>query len=329
MIRMRKLTYLCSLMTCSALPNALFASEFNPLNSRFSSPIENLFNLPAMSETQLLSSGQQRVQLKAEVVSSAVTMDQKSELVRFDGETWRLTPSWAMGFDGGWQITAEFPLMRHSSGFLDNSIDKWHEVFNFREGSRDDFPRNELVYGYQNGSTTDYLITDDEDGLGDLRLQVSKTLSEETPITLHLHIKAPTGDEDKLMGSGSWDVGISASYLKTALFEVESLAFAAEVGQHYLGDSDQVRNQKNYLTTLHTGVFWAVIPNVTLKAQLESHTKVSESELEPIESEALQTSLGVTWITESQHQWELAFTEDIKTDSTADVTFYLEWGIYF
>ncbi|WP_386714703.1 DUF3187 family protein [Litoribrevibacter euphylliae] len=327
MIRMRTIPYLFSLTTVSFTTFSLSAiaqAEVNPINSRFSSPIESLFNLPGMSETHLLDSGQTKARVKVEVVSNAVTMDNAPEVVRFDGETWRLTPSWSMGFDNGWQASAELPIVRHSSGFLDNSIDKFHEVFNFREGSRDDFPRNELVYGYQNGSDLDYIIQGSENGIGDLRLQLSKSFTD-SPFIVHLHLKAPTGDEDKLMGSGSWDAGASVSYLKTQIFEIDTLSFAAELGQHYLGDAEQIRNQKKHVTTLHTGIFWEAIPDVILKGQLESHSKLSESNLEPVESEALQLTLGLTLYTASSHQWDIAISEDLKTDSTADVTFFVEW----
>lgn len=328
MIRMRTIPYLFSF---AALPISSFiqAAEINPINSRFSSPIEGLFNIPGMSETQLLPTGQQKVGLKAEVVSNAVTMDNSTEIVRFDGETWRLTPTWAMSFKEGWQISAELPFIRHSSGFLDNSIDKFHEIFNFREGSRDDFPRNELVYGYQNGNDLDYLIQSSEEGIGDLRVQLSKTFDEDSPFIVHLHLKAPTGNEDKLMGSGSWDFGASVSYLKPQLLEVDSLSFAAELGQHYLGNADQVRNQKKHVTTLHTGIFWEATSHVTLKGQLESHTKLSESNLEPIESEALQLTLGLTLKTAGSQQWDIALSEDLKTDSTADITFFVEWSTLY
>ncbi|GLQ29782.1 DUF3187 family protein [Litoribrevibacter albus] len=326
MIRMRKIPYLVSLLSCTALASICQGADLNPINSRFSSPIEGLFNIPGMSEIQLLSSGQQKAGVKAEVVSNAVTMNDGAEIVRFDGETWRLTPTWSMGFDDGWQVSAELPLIRHSSGFLDNAIDKWHEIFNFREGSRDDFPRNELVYGYQNDNSVDYLITSSENGVGDLRLQLSKSFADELPFVLHFYLKAPTGDEDKLMGSGSWDLGTSLSYIKPQLFDIESLSLAAEVGQHYLGETDQVRNQKQHLTTLHAGLFWEAFSGFTLKSQLESHSKLAESSVEPAESEALQLTLGASITAMESQQWDIAFSEDVKTDSTADVTFFVEWS---
>jgi len=317
------------LFSTAMFTNHATANSMQPISSHFSSPVENLFNIPSFSETDLLSSQKQSFTLRLEAVSNAVAMDNASEAVRFDGETWRLTPNWEMSLAENWQLSVELPLIRHTGGFLDNAIDQWHDVFNFREGSRGNFDRNELVYGYSQSNTTDFLLTNSENGLGDLKIKLSHRLPIELPLTLHMHLKAPTGDEDDLMGSGAWDAGLSISYLKKELFNIETLSASIEAGQHYLGDSDQIRNQKHHLSTLYGALFWNFYQGFTAKAQLEGRSQLSDSDLEPIGSEGLQTTLGLTWNSSDNSYWDFAFVEDIKTDSTADVTFLTSWTTEF
>ncbi len=321
----KKLIGSLSIIIASIHSTAALSSQYSPLPSRFSSPIEGLFNIPSFSETELQDKSG-KFGIRVEAISSAVTMTNAQEAVRFDGETWRATPLWSYKISDEWQASFELPIIHHSSGFLDNSIDKFHETFQLRDGSRDDFDRNELVYGYSNQGNTDYLLTSSETDIGDLRVKLSHSLPFEAPLALHVHLKAPTGDEKSLMSSGSWDAGLSLSYLKKDLLSIPSLAASLEFGEHYLSNSDQIRNQNNWLTTLNGGLFWNVIKPVTLKGQLEARTALADSELEPIGGEALQITLGLSWQTSSESVWDFALVEDIKTDSTSDVTFLAQWS---
>ncbi|GAA3932331.1 DUF3187 family protein [Litoribacillus peritrichatus] len=323
---MNKLATTLGTLTLLTQSANLYAESQEPIQSHFSSPIEGLFNIPSFSGTNIQAEGSKQFALRAEIISNAVAMSNSKESVRFDGETWRLTPRWRYGFKENWQFSLELPLIRHTSGFLDSSIDTFHETFQLREGSRDDFDRNELLYGYSNQGSLDYRLTDNTNGIGDLKLKISHQLPTNMPLTAHIHLKAPTGDEDDLMSSGSWDTGLSLSYLKPALFNVESLTTALEAGQHYLSSSDQVRHQNNWMTTLNAGLFWGISESVTLKSQLEAHTAIADSDLEPLGSEALQLTAGVTWQSSPDTAWDFALIEDIRTDSTSDASFLVEWS---
>jgi hypothetical protein len=251
-------------------------------------------------------------------------MSKPGEAVRFDGETWRITPNWKYGINDHWQLSIELPFIHHTNGFLDNAIDQWHQVFNFREGSRDDFARNELIYGYARNGNTEFLISSNETGIGDTRLKLSHTLYTQPLITSHFHLKAPTGHQSKLMSSGQWDAGLSLSALFQEILH-PSINFSIEAGQHYLGKSQQLTQQESWLTTLNTGLFCSLSQNWALKAQLEAHTQLTKSQLEPMSSDALQLTIGTSWMMSESNALDIAFTEDIRTDSTSDVTFLIEW----
>lgn len=302
---------------------AYSSSLVEPIPSRFSSPAEDLFNIPAFSGAQVLKEGQSRYSLQAEITSNAVVMNNANETVRFDGETWRLIPQWQFGLSDNLNFTVSLPLKRHSTGELDSFIDDFHNAFNLRDGSRDDFENDQLVYGYvTTGNQSDFLITDSKEGIGDLTTKLSYMNPFDLPFTAHLHIKAPTGDEDDLMGSGGWDFGLTASYQDGFS---DQLFWAVEAGGHRLGESDQIRDQEDWLATANAGIFWKVITPITLKLQLESRSALSASELEPLGDPALQLTTGLT-VKFRHHQFDAALIEDIKTDSTSDATFLLRWA---
>jgi hypothetical protein len=119
-------------------------------------------------------------------------------------------------------IEAELPILRFSGGFLDPAIEHFHSNFGFPDDSRPAFRKNITeVFLYVDRQ---FLHLGPNDiggaGLGDLvlsskfRLFSGKRSNGWPIITARAAIKLPTGDPQKLYGSGSMDYGLHLAATK-------------------------------------------------------------------------------------------------------------------
>jgi hypothetical protein len=127
-----------------------------------------------------------------------------------DGETLRAVVSVSWGAAPGVEIGIEIPLLRHGGGFLDPAIDWYHDRFGFPEGGRPAFDQGLFHAGYV-GDGDGFLLTDGASGLGDIVVSAKagflKTPDAKAWLSGSVAVKLPTGDPDRLLGSGSADVG--------------------------------------------------------------------------------------------------------------------------
>jgi hypothetical protein len=133
-----------------------------------------------------------------------------------DGETMRVVLDGGIGVGERLELGAEIPLISHSGGFLDSAIDSYHDRFNLPDGGRTAFARDRYRAGYVGDGQSVFLDKGTSGlGLGDIVL-TGRTLllrgRRSIPsIAASLSVKLPTGDPDRLFGSGGTDYGASLS----------------------------------------------------------------------------------------------------------------------
>lgn len=137
------------------------------------------------------------------------------DLFLFDTETERWSWSVLYGLSDAVMLEAELPLLRFGDGFLDPVIEHFHSAFGFPDDSRPDFRRNTSEAFLYVDRQFLYFRPDDLDGigLGDLVLSSKFRLlrgGRVWPMLMtRVAIKLPTGDPQKLRGSGSVDYGLN------------------------------------------------------------------------------------------------------------------------
>jgi hypothetical protein len=127
-----------------------------------------------------------------------------------DGETLRATVRASWGAAPWLELGAEVPFLRHGAGMMDSAIDWYHDRFNFPDGGRPAFRRDLYQAGYV-GDGEAFLLTRGGSGIGDIVVSAKARLlgahGAEPWLSGSIAYKLPTGDPDRLMGSGSADVG--------------------------------------------------------------------------------------------------------------------------
>jgi hypothetical protein len=131
-----------------------------------------------------------------------------------DGETMRVVLDAGIGVGSRFEVGAEVPLISHSGGFLDSAIDSYHDRFNLPDGGRTAFARDRFRAGYIGDGESIFFDRGTAGiGLGDIVLTGKALLlrgRRSTPtISASFSVKLPTGDPDRLRGSGGTDYGAS------------------------------------------------------------------------------------------------------------------------
>lgn len=129
-----------------------------------------------------------------------------------DGETLRTVLDARVGIARRLEVGIEVPFLSHGRGFMDRSIDSFHDRFSLPDGGRTGFAHGEFRAGYVGNGETVYF--DEPPGgfrLGDIVVSVTGALATQRgrmpAVSASLSAKLPTGNFKVLHGSGSADYG--------------------------------------------------------------------------------------------------------------------------
>lgn len=287
-----------------------------PFQIRDQNPLLTGFELPPALPAQWDENERWRFDAQFAWSSSAIVQAGPRETLIVDGETQELRFSIGRALPRGYFVQAELPYRRTRGGILDDFIDEWHDTFGLSEGMRPYLPQDALQITYRYDGTTLLDVRSAREGFGDMTVRFGKRISA-APLTAWLSVKLPTGDSDRLTGSGSIDA--SAALAFESSFADRYTVFA-QAGASYLGDGDRwSQRQRNLVASGLVGL-GAAFGNLTLALQLDAHTAVFDSHQEFL-GDATMLSIGGTYA--FADGWDLSFAavEDIAVDSTADVVF--------
>ena len=121
-----------------------------------------------------------------------------SEAIVLDAETVNLGLRGSVRL-GGWLLEADVPYITHSGGGLDGFIDDWHDFTGLPTGGREQAPRDRLLIRYERDGQAVIDLQQATGGLGDIQLGVARPVGQ---TVVRMAVKLPTGDADKLTGSG-------------------------------------------------------------------------------------------------------------------------------
>jgi len=253
--------------------------------------------------------------------STALVQEHGNEALLVDAETreTRLTLQGSFMDTGiGWQI--QLPYRYTGGGNLDSFIDRWHDLFGLQDGARSALPRDQIGIAYTRAGTRRLNIDSSAGGLADIQVAIGYELPTATPLTAWLTIKLPTGDADRLTGSGATDVSLLLAGQRRLSDRWSVFGQAAAT---YLGDGDLLPDQQRSLVwSGMAGVSVATWGNLSLKAQIDAHTAAYDSDLDFL-SDAVVLTIGGDYRFTSGWRLELGVSEDIAVEHSPDVVFAL------
>ena len=248
--------------------------------------------------------------------STAIMQERGDEALLVDAETReaRLTVQSSLTHTRfAWQL--QLPYRYTGGGSLDSFIDSWHDTFGLPDGARSALPSDRIGIAYTRAGTRRLNIDSSASGLGDIQA----ALGYEFPLlTAWLTIKLPTGDADKLTGSGSTDVSLVLAG-QHGLGERWSV-FGQAAATH-LGEGDLLSDrQRSVVWSGMAGVGVQVWRGLSLKAQIDAHTAVYDSDLDYL-SDAVVLTVGGDYLFQSGWRLDLGVSEDLAVEHSPDVVF--------
>lgn len=285
------------------------------------SPVAGLVAFPAMRSAEVKAGWQ--VDVNTAVASHFALQTGEDESVFFDGETTRFSLSAEYGFAPDWSARITLPWVSHDEGFLDGTINSWHDFFGMNDNGRSDFPKDQFRYQYS-GPESAFDLNEGTSGVGDVRAEVNYVLHRGAGrmATAALGYKFASGDEDEFHGSGGGDVFAAIRFSGKHMSGLP-LTWHGQLGYTRAGSSDILGpEQRQDLMFVGLGFDWRIAENWSLLAQYDGHSAVVDSNLDATgEGGAAMLSFGTRWRFAREWALDLNVIEDIKVESAPDVTF--------
>ena len=307
-------------------PATSCADLFEPFSTSNLNPFVQMYGVPATRSAHQAADGDFNWHLQTEVANNFTDGLGDTESISLDGETWRTTLSLRYGLTERWELALDVPYIRHDGGFMDSFIEDWHGWFGLPNGGREDVLDDQLAYLYRLDGVTRVDLRDSVSGIGDVRLSVGYLMGEEgdKSWSVRAGVKLPTGEADDLTGSDSTDVYMSLHLSDGSLFSHEDWYFHGSLGLMVPGDGDIIEEKlEDYVVFGSTTVAWHTFERVALKAQLDFHSALYDSELKELDEFAVQLVLGGSVTLGKNLLLDISVSEDIVTDASPDVVFQL------
>lgn len=304
------------------------AALLDPFSSSNQNPLVAIYGLPVAGSAEVLESGGGRFELRSELASSGSWSQQDNESVLLDGETTRMTLTLQYGLRENLEVGVEIPYVLHRDGFLDDLIIDWHNFFQLPQGDRKTLPRDRLHYRYQRNDNNLLDMQEEADGFGDLRVLGGMQLWQEDSgdtkqaLALRASLKLPTGDADKLTGSGSTDLALWLSGSLQSPAKDRGLFAAA--GVLFLSEGDVLPAQQRQIVPFGTlGGGWQPWQGLALKLQFDAQGAFyKDSALREL-SRSVQLVMGGTLGLTAATELDISFSEDLLVNSAPDIVFQL------
>jgi len=251
--------------------------------------------------------------------STALTQQAGAEALIVDAETREARLTLQAPLSKRFAFQLQLPYRYTGAGNLDGFIDGWHDAFGLPEGARSDLPSDAINITYIRG-TRGLSMTSSVSGLGDAQASLGYDVvaSEASALSAWLSVKLPTGDSDKLTGSGATDVSLTLAGER----RVDAWCVFGQAAVTWLGEGDLLPyRQRSVVWSGLAGVSGRVWQGLSLKAQVDAHTAAFDSELDFL-NEAIVLTVGGDYRFASGWLMNIGVSEDIAVEHSPDVVFF-------
>lgn len=305
------------------------ANQAVPFQTRDQSPLSLIYGLPAPTAADIATQASLATIWSANISNSLIVDRAGDEFLMIDGETYEADLTLAYGMGNHWALHIKLPFIAHSSGNLDRPIEKYHDWLGLSQGNRLLYPRDRLLFFYQRNGIEHLHLDRRQNGLGDIQLITGRQIrsSEHSAYSIWAGVKLPTGDSNKLTGSGALDVSVWGAGRRMLN---EKWHLYGTAGVLFLGGGDILPElQEDTVFFGSLGAQWEYWRTVTIKAQLEWHTGFYKDTGARFLGDVLQLTFGPTWEISPKLFFDFAVSEDIKEEASPDVNFNLSLRVLY
>jgi Protein of unknown function (DUF3187) len=223
-------------------------------------------------------------------------------------------------------IGIEVPYLWHESGGLDGFVKRWHDWFGFPNHLRDLVDDDRIDFRYADAGTLLLDNRQNQRGIGDIRLTAGWQWQRDatTAKALRVAVKLPTGDPQRLTGSGGTDIalGLVADY--SALGGNPRWSSFYRAHAVLVGKPDTLGERaRRVIGQASGGVSFRAFERLTLSAQATLRSQAYDSNLRLLGDPAVLLNVGGTIRLAERLRLAIAVGEDVRVDTAPDVTIAL------
>jgi hypothetical protein len=313
------------LSLCALLARAVGAEEFTgygPLPVRNYQPVELIFLGMPFERAQTLRPGTFAIHLDS-AESNEIATEQGNTQAVLKFETNRTVLGGTVGLLPGLEVGLDVPMISRFGGFLDPFIDSVEDFFGTTNSERSLFPNNSFGgFNVQRGDTVLFNGKDQQFELGDIWASAKYEVwhPQGWPLlALRGAIKAPTGREGGVFGSGKPDFGLGAAAEHQLL---SWLMLYANLDLVYpVGPITPAKLTLNPIVTEQVAAEVYVGWNVSLLVQQQTYTSpMHGTGTQILDGTAVDLSAGLNWMMKPI-LFQLGFVDNISGVATdADFT---------
>ena len=284
------------------------------------SPMASLVALPSQRSADIREG--LSVTLHSDIATHFVSQARSDDAVFFDGETQRHSLGLRWGISSDWEFSAVLPFTKHSGGFTDGYVNRWHDFFGMPDGGRSEVPEDQLRYQFSSPQL-ESTLADAASGLGDVTLELTYMGERQRDLQIAYAVgyKASTGDISDWTGSGSSDLYGVARFSGAHRSELP-LYWHGQLGVTVVGDSSLLGPEKqDWVWFAGLSAEWYLNERWALIGQIDSHSPLLDSPLDAVGEPAAMLSLGLRRKLNSKWAIDISFAEDIVVESAPDIIF--------
>jgi hypothetical protein len=305
---------------CATLLLATSIASAEPFPTRDQNPLLAGFGLPTPMPARIGHEGDWSVAADLNWASTALIQARGAETLVFDAETREMRVTLRHALSDRFALHLQVPYRYTGGGSLDSVIDTFHDVSGTPSGDRPVLPSDQINIQYTRLGVTQLNIASSSSGLADIQAGIGWMLAKTSTsaLTTWLDIKLPTGDADKLTGSGATDVSLIIAGERQLTGRWSTFG---QVAGTWLGEGDLLTSQqRSLLWSGLAGIEWQAWRDLSLKVQLDAHTAAFDSNLGLL-SEPLILTAGGGYHLLSGWQLDFGLSEDITPGKSPDVVF--------
>jgi hypothetical protein len=316
------------LLAIACLPRPALGDDlaFDAFPLRSHNPFLQVYGLPPFATHELVAPDGIDINVAFDIANDMDDADRLGEVLVIDAELRTLNLSIRRRVSERFEIGLDVPYLDFSGGFLDRVIYDFHDLVGLSNSTRDG--PNDLfqLYMEKNGVTL-FDATKPSSGIGDLQVSAALKLGN---ATLRASVKAPTGDPDKLTGSGAVDlaVGLYAG-AATTVFD-RRLSCSGFAGVLALGDGDVLPTlQRSAVPYAGLALRWRATARLSLATQVYAQGPYLDAALDELGGNTFQLAFGGDYRFPAQRLLlRFAIAEDIAAAAAPDFAAHLSLRKY-
>jgi hypothetical protein len=284
------------------------------------SPIAALIGIPSQRIADIREG--LSVTAHTDFATHFVAQTSNNEQLFFDGESQRQSLRVRWGLSPTWAVSATLPVTRHSGGFIDSYVNRWHNAFGMSDGGRSAVPEDQIRYQFD-GQTQGVSLDRSASGRNDLTFELAHRAEwqKDLQIAYAIGYKASTGSVDEWTGSGASDVYSVARFSGAHQSDLP-FYWHGQLGVTHVGSSPLLGpRQKEWIGFGGLSMEWLLNSQWALLAQFDSHSAILSSDLKALGEPAGMLSLGLRRSLGRHWAVDVSFAEDIIVESAPDIIF--------